>query len=279
MWYRALAVLFFVALLSGCLSRQEEGPNLVRQAGWQWEVIHGGQFDLATAHPPVTKPAKTLWIYIEGDGLAYVTPARVSSDPTPTTATGLQLSLADPHKDSVAYIARPCQFIMNEYGRNCGKEFWTNMRYSHEVVISLNMAVDQLKKKFGAEHIIMAGYSGGGALAVLVAAKRNDVTGIVTVAANLDVTYWTQTEKLTPLTSSLDPSNFTHLVNTIPQIHFAGKEDDVVPPNTAKAFASRLPANSPVKVIEIPGFNHSCCWVQKWNELISSNNPETLSGN
>jgi pimeloyl-ACP methyl ester carboxylesterase len=63
-----------------------------------------------------------------------------------------------------------------------------------------------LKQRSGSTRLTLVGYSGGGTIAVLLAARRSDVAEVITVAANLDVGYWTQRDGLSPLTGSLDPA-------------------------------------------------------------------------
>ena len=265
---RYLAV-FMLVILGGCASSREKATDLAHDAGWQWTIISTGTFDLATARPSERR-GQTLWVYIEGDGFAFRTPTDPSSDPTPSDPIALRLALAHPGSNPVAYIARPCQFVLPDRGRNCKQDYWTNARYAPEVVDSVNQAIDVLEKETGASQLILAGYSGGGSLALLAAAKRKDVAGLVTVAANLDLAYWTKRDGLTPLTGSLDPADAAYAVASIPQIHFTGASDEVVGTDVVQAFLVRLPPGSPVRVIKMPGFTHSCCWADHWKELVES---------
>ena len=70
--------------------------------------------------------------------------------------------------------------------------------------------VDALKRDAGAAKVILVGYSGGGAIAVLLAARRLDVAGVITVSADLDLAYWTQRDGLAPLSGSLAVTSFDH---------------------------------------------------------------------
>jgi len=56
------------------------------------------------------------------------------------------------------------------------------VRFAPEVINSFSRAIDTLKEKSGAKYVELVGYSGGGAIAVLVAAGRSDVVGVRTVA-------------------------------------------------------------------------------------------------
>ncbi|MDR3424931.1 MAG: dienelactone hydrolase family protein [Alphaproteobacteria bacterium] len=262
----------FLALLAACATRGDEAIALAQGAGWKWETMSAKTFDLAAAIAP-ERQGKTLWVYIEGDGRAFLSPTQPSSDPTPDDPVALRLALAYPHDTPTAYLAHPCQYAA--HGRNCKAAYWTNARYAPEVVASLNEAVDDLKAQTKTSRVVLVGYSGGGALAVLIAARRQDVAEIITVAADLDLAYWTKRDGLTPLTDSLDPADFAAAVAKIPQVHFSGALDTSIGTDVANAFISRLPSDAPAKLIEIPGYTHTCCWPENWARLdiLASPNP------
>jgi pimeloyl-ACP methyl ester carboxylesterase len=238
--------------------------DLARDEGWRHGSDKTSKFTLAAATSPM-RPGKVLWVYIEGDGLSYITPDLPSSDPTPKEPIALKLAMQQPG-GPVAYLARPCQYGFKEH---CTKKYWTSARYAPEVVESINEAVGILKKETGASQVALAGYSGGGALAVLVAARRDDVVKIVTVVANLDLGYWAQKKHITPLVDSLDPADVASKVAPIPQVHFTGGSDTVVGTDVVRSFIRRLPPGSPVQLVEVPEFTHFCCWEDRWSKLIS----------
>ena len=93
------------------------------------------------------------------------------------------------------------------------------------------------------------------------------MAGLVTVAANLDVDYWTYRDGLTPLEYSLDPARFASQLGHVPQYHFSGAKDRIVGPDVTQSFVSRLPVGTPVSVQNVAGFDHSCCWAQSWGSL------------
>ncbi|EKF7417556.1 TPA: hypothetical protein MXR76_002021 [Pseudomonas aeruginosa] len=81
-----------------------------------------------------------------------------------------------------AYIARPCQYVRNNH---CSYKIWTDRRFSDEAVESISTALDKIKLKMGASHVELVGHSGGGAIALLLAARRYDVTSVHALAGNL----------------------------------------------------------------------------------------------
>jgi pimeloyl-ACP methyl ester carboxylesterase len=263
------ALLMLVLALAGCSlrDRQALGPELAAAAGWRWQSLAAGPFDLAVALRPSTG-GDTLTVYIEGDGLAYLSPTERAMDPTPTDPLALRLALAHPGNGPVAYLARPCQYRAVASGRNCRSDYWTVARYAPEVVDSAGIALDQLKARLGsATRLILVGYSGGGAMAALLAERRNDVVGLVTVAANLDLEQWVHANGLTPLRGSLDPAADAGRLATLPQIHFVGAQDRMVDGRVASAFLSHQAAGARASIVEIEGQDHACCWATAWPAL------------
>lgn len=58
------------------------------------------------------------------------------------------------------------------------------------MINSLGAAITLAKAACGAEQVILVGFSGGGGAAALLAAMRQDVTFLGTVAGNLDIDAW-----------------------------------------------------------------------------------------
>jgi len=269
-----LAALELAACGAGFVPRQRKAEVMAAEAGWSCRLAVANMFDLVTCASPGRVEGGILVVYVEGDGLAFLGPHAVSADPTPREPAALQLALRDP-RAAAAYVARPCQYTMAEGGRNCVPAYWTGGRYAPEVVASMGAALDIMKREAGAAQLVLAGYSGGGAMAVLLAAARSDVAGIVTVGANLDLAFWTGREGLTPLDGSLDPAQVAAKVQHIPQVHFTGEDDEVVAPAVAYSYLSHMTDGSRTIVVVVPGFDHDCCWVDRWHEI--SARPELAS--
>jgi pimeloyl-ACP methyl ester carboxylesterase len=261
--------------LSSCLKipsvqdRHMAAETMASEAGWQSFIVDTGDFSLTAFAPADLQPYKNLTIYIEGDGFAWATPDTPAYDPTPVNPVALKLALKDSFKHAI-YLARPCQYVTAENRRNCHVKYWTNKRFSPEVIGSVNEAITQLMRKYGAQKLILVGYSGGGAIATLVAARRYDVEKLITVAGNLDIAEWTRQKHLSPLVGSLNPADAWHELIHIPQLHYIGGKDSVISPALAKSYQNRFPKNALPKVIVMPEFDHHCCWVDIWNKLDSN---------
>ena len=265
--------------LSGCVLstpmvtpkvRTLHATHLATTMGWKERSIHTSLFTLKAYTPTKQKKAKVLTIYIEGDGLAWLSEDMPSDNPTPIEPLGLKIALRNQKNNQVAYLARPCQFVFQEEWRGCREIYWTNLRFSPEVIHATNEAVDYLKKYYHASNIILVGYSGGGAVATLVAARRTDVIRLITVAAMLDMNQWVHQKNLTPLDGSLNPADFEKALASIPQTHWVGGKDTIVPKEVAFAYAKHFPAANKPEIIVVPDFDHSCCWASKSFTILSA---------
>ena len=255
-------------LLSSCVSiptpqeRSQLADQLAKEKTWIAQNVVAAPFVLRTYVPSHIDPADHLTIYIEGDGLAWISSDQASSDPTPRRPLALQLALAQP-QGNAAYLGRPCQYI-DAQASACAKQYWTQARFAPEVIQPSHLAIDQLKQRFGARHISLVGYSGGASVALLVAAGRQDISDVITVAGNLDHQAWTSYHHITPLSASLNPAHQIAALAKIRQVHFSGEKDRVIPPVLTNNFAHLFPQNSHVRVITVPDFDHQCCWAQNW---------------
>lgn len=273
--YTAALFLAGAVVLSGCASvtllqtRMARADNAAGAAGWIRESFVTGRFTLRGYRPRRIADSGVLAVYIEADGVAWVTPTQRSSDPTPSDTLTLQLAILDPTPNRL-YLARPCQFVPPRELAACSPDYWTSHRYAPEIVAALNDAIEQEKRRTRAHKITLFGYSGGGGLAILVAAERNDVTRIVTVAGMLDHAAWTRAHRDSPLTGSLNPAEAANRVSQIRQIHFVGRDDETVPPAIAESYLGHVRDRSKISVIEISGADHTCCWVEKWPALLRS---------
>ncbi|WP_286224722.1 alpha/beta hydrolase [Polynucleobacter sp. HIN6] len=258
-------------ILVGCayqsgLERSAIIQNQAEQGGWQNRVIHTPQFDLQSFGNGKAVIDGQLTIYLEGDGFAWVDGQYPSEDPTPFIPLALHLAMAQPGSGAVAYLGRPCQYRGAQTDPRCHKAVWTDARFSENVVNSMDAAISQLKQ-LGVKKITLVGYSGGAAIALLVAARRSDIARIITVAGNLDPQSWTTYLRLQPLNGLLETATLVKQTAAIPRVDFVGGKDQVVPPILTELFAKQYPVDKQPHIITIPENTHSCCWAQQWKTL------------
>lgn len=265
-------VLLMSLLLAGCAgvsveARHAASEQVAAEAGWTRSNLEAGYFMLAAFAPAMLARADTLTVYIEGDGLAWVDSHMPSFDPTPRNPLALRLAIRDPGGQAV-YLARPCQYVTAGARRHCSNRYWTSHRFAPEVIESSDLAIEQLKRRYGAKHLVLVGYSGGGAVAALVTARRTDVARLVTVGGNLDPVAWATKKHLSPLSGSLNPADAWQGLVDIPQLHFVGGRDKVMGPEFAESYRSRFLAGRQPEIVVMPDFDHHCCWAEDWPRLM-----------
>lgn len=197
--------------------------------------IETKNFDIFTLQNNLKK-CKNISVYIEGDGFAWKTRNIISSNPTPLNPIGLKLMLANKNKCSI-YLARPCQYINS---KNCSKKYWTSHRFSEEIIVSYEEILLKIKNINHNNTFTLLGFSGGGAIATILSTKRNDIKKLITIAGNLDTKAWTDFHDITPLKGSLNPANFTSKLESINQMHFIGKKDNIIPKIIYNSFESKF---------------------------------------
>ncbi|WP_430365107.1 alpha/beta hydrolase [Trinickia sp. NRRL B-1857] len=262
----AVTVSLFGAL-SGCsvFDRDAHADALAAQAGLRRQLVDSGPFVL-TAFSRLSTPREPLRIYIEGDGVAWLSRTEPSLDPTPREAIGLALAVQD-SAPNVVYLARPCQFTPMAMNSRCGIPYWTGKRFAADAIESMNDAVSHFAALTPGQPIELIGYSGGGAVAVLIAARRTDVASIRTVAGNLDDEFVNRLHHVSPMPESEDAIDFASRVADIPQVHFSGAEDHVVPPSVAQRFLDATGTRC-ARARIVGEASHESGWIGRWPDLL-----------
>ena len=211
-----------------------------------------------------------LNIYIEGDGRSWVSRYQLSSNPTPINPVALRLAIIHADKnshDNIAWIARPCQYLPAKGDVNCESKYWSSHRFSEKVIQSTNHAIDQLIQKSGATSVRLIGFSGGAAVAVLAASRRDDVDSIVTIAGNLNHRQVNAHHKVTPLIGSLNPKDVAKQLGIVPQVHFIGNNDEIIPIDISADFINVQNAKCAEQII-VPGAGHIEGWPSYWYKAV-----------
>ena len=263
--YYLLITLIF--LLAGCVNgdSRERAARLAKKAGLNSQNLQTSPFELRV-WLRITAPEQPVRVYIEGDGFAWRSRTRPSDDPTPRQPTGLMLAAADTSAN-VVYLARPCQFIGPPLPANCGATWWTDNRFSPQVVQAMNEALNQAPRALPDARIELVGYSGGGAIAALIAARRDDVRSLRTVAGNLDVAYVNATHNVSAMPQALSAIDVAPQLANLPQIHFTGSADTTVPPAAARRFQQAAGGRC-VRIESVQGMAHGSDWAAVWPSLL-----------
>lgn len=259
----------FMAALAACTSLPDAATR-TRAAEALAATAGLGEFDAAATPLPLRGfarldcPGAAISVYIEGDGLAWISSGMPSPDPTPVNPVALQLAARE-RACNVVYLGRPGQ-----YRPGVDPRYWQDARFAPEVIDSYVAAVHSLAGGHAGTPVTLTGYSGGAAVAALVAA-RLQAEGVPlvlrTVAGNLDTEAWTKRRKLSPLRDSLNPAAVAPALATVPQLHLTGRRDRQVPSWVLDAFLARFPDHRCVRVTEVEA-DHAGPWLAAWEAAL-----------
>ncbi len=264
--------------LTGCAGELlEDGRakalRLASEAGFSPAKIDAGPFVLYSYVKGRRGASQRMVMYIEGDGRTWQNRYVPAPDPTPRNPIALEMAIRDP-APLVVYLARPCQYVRDLDRRACHPRYWTRDRYAEEVLEATERAIDHYLTILGATEIELIGYSGGGAIAALVAARRTDIVALTTVVAPLDHAAWTSHHDVSPMTGSLNPVDFADKLQAIPQLHLVGGDDSIVPSLVARAYQARSTGATRMRVVPIEDYDHICCWARDWRKLRQELTPD-----
>ena len=259
-------------LLASCASptaRMEVAERIAAPAYMIGREIAANPF-LLTAFERMETRNMPATVYIEGDGLAYTGRYTPSLDPTPLNPVALSLATGDTGLN-VVYLARPCQY--NKMVRDdapCPVAYWTTKRFAPEVIDSMNAALDEIKSRYGVTAFNLVGYSGGGAVAALITAKREDVASLRTVAADLDNTFFTRLHNVDDMPESLNAADVAADIAHVPQRHFTGAKDKIVPASVFESYLARAGNTSCIRHNIVTDASHDKGWAEKWPVLLQA---------
>lgn len=219
-----------------------------------------------TVFERVQRPGGPATVYIEGDGLAFLGYSP-SLDPTPSDPVALALASADPGAN-VIYLARPCQYSKMIAPEPCPMAYWTGKRFAPEVITAMNEVLDGLRQRHGIPGFDLVGYSGGAAIAVLLAARRRDVASLRTVAGNLDNAALIRLHKVDPMPESLNAADAAASIATLPQHHFIGAKDEIAPLAIYQSYRQRAGGSTCIRHSQIAGAGHQGGWAALWPDLL-----------
>lgn len=252
------------ATLSG---RQDLATNIAAQSRMVRHNYKTEPFEL-TGYQRITTPSAPLRLYIEGDGLAWLSKSTPSLNPTPTEPIAFKLAAKD-NAPNVAWLARPCQYTGKTNGSLCEMDYWTGKRYAPEVLRSYNSALDKIKQDTGISSFELVGFSGGGTVAALLAGQRNDIVNLRSVAGNLDHRAHSEVHSVSYLNAaSLNPPQYAAKLASVPQYHFIGADDPIVPRQVYDRYLSVMPSSACIQAKVVPGASHNEGWIENWPSLL-----------
>lgn len=254
-----------VLQLMGCVSAHQTFERRASQLGLERVEMVGLGFSHALYRRPRDEPAagKLLHVYLTGDGTPYLRPGLIAADPTPRRPVTPGLLALDPA--SALILGRPCYHGYAD-SPGCSAHLWTDGRYSEAVVASMAAALAQAVPP--EQSLVLIGFSGGGALAILLARRVPGVVGVVTLGANLDIDAWADIHGYTRLHGSLNPVEGPSLRDETIQLHYAGAKDVQVPPRLSQEAVYRTGG----ELILLPGTSHYQGWDRHWSAALAELN-------
>lgn len=257
--FSRLLLLLGLGLGAGCQAPLTQLQALSQAHGHRVEIQPTQPFALALSVPLHVPASKRLRVYLEGDGHAWATASQPSLDPSPHNLLLARLALGDPQPS--LYLARPCQFVT---APGCRAAVWTDQRFSQAVLDSLDQALSRIRQRYGNQQFELIGYSGGAALALLLAARRDDIALVQTLAGNLSPRQWARELQLTPLNGSLEPLDNRQQLRNVPQRHLVGLADRSVPASLFEHYRATLGPAPCLELVRLPGVSHAEGWAQAW---------------
>lgn len=257
---RVLAVCLLLAV-TACGS---PAAKLYAQAGrlnLQAMELKGGPYRLAAFFRPGPAGHPALHVYLEGDGQPWQRGRWPADDPT--TRASLMLPLLGLDTAPALYLGRPC-YNGHAADPGCEAKLWTSGRYGEAVVSAMAAALNRFRAERGFRQLVLVGHSGGGSLAMLLAARLPQVIAIVTLAGNYDIDIWADYHHYLPLHESLNPARQPE--PGIPEWHFLAENDKTVPPDL---FLSALLRRPRARVEVIPAIDHHDGWLERWPQILS----------
>lgn len=268
-WGTLAAALCFALGLAGCALPNLRGsssiPSALSGSGYTVIQFHPHQVMWYRAQPPGHSPALRLRVYLEGDGAPWWRRKIPPTDPTPRASISAALAVLDDFPN-VAYLPRPCQWLADV--QSCPQAWWTGERFGDEVMALSMGSLDWLKRQTGASELELIGHSGGGTLAILLAARRQDISCVITLASPLDTEEWTRAMSVGALRGSHNPMDVSEGLQNVPMWHYFGSQDEIAPQKISSSFLRKWPhANSVV----FEGWNHTTPWVSRAHAFQNEN--------
>jgi hypothetical protein len=250
--------------LTNCVGKFSKAKNIAETAGLKSKVLHTSKFKIQTFYR-FSKKGAPLTVYIEGDGLAWLNRNQPSINPTPRNPLALRLAALD-EGVNVLYLARPCQYVDLYTEQLCSIPYWTNKRFAREVIMSIDEAINIMTSKIRSKKIHMIGYSGGGAIVAIVAARRKDIASIRTVAGYMDHVTLNRKVNVSQLTGSLDPIKAAPKLKKVPQIHYSGRTDKTMPGWVLRNFRKAVGSRNCITLKRVDA-GHEEGWEEVWKDI------------
>ena len=262
-----LSMAYMPFFINGCTSSSpEKFYKTAKQLKLEKNIIRGKEFPMIYYTKGIKHNTDNLHIYLGGDGMPWLDIMTYSTDPTPDNPLVLQLMGMD--SSPSLFLGRPCYQGFSTTPP-CDYYYWTAGRFSPAILANMRDAIMQLINQYQVKKLTLIGFSGGGALATLLAHDIPQTNTVVTIAGLLDTDAWTDLHFYSPLSGSLNPAKQIPLATHIRQIHLLGDNDKNIPPAIVSSYIQK---QTNTEVLRFKQTNHSCCWKKHWPTVLKKIN-------
>ena len=252
-----------VACNAGEFYREESERRIAAPVFLLERTVEANKFNLHV-HERIYREGQPAMVYIAGDGDDAMTFER---DPGPVEPVALRLAAQDP-KVNVIHLSRPCQ-ITGEADQ-CPSRFWGDDKYGEEALAAMDVALSKLKGKHKLTGFHFVGYEGGAVIAAALAARRDDVRSIRTVAGILDTKYYASLNGMPyDAASTFNPTKYAPLLTNVPQHHFVGQLDSKVTSALYHSYEQAMGSPNCSKMTLVDNANHVDGWTEQWKVLLA----------
>lgn len=270
--FSLLALLLVVACTVQTDFKQQTANHIARPAFMVERFIPAGNFQLQTWER-MHQPNAVATVYIEGDGVNQKkisdTPAYINfGNPTPLKPVALHLASRDLSKN-LAYIARPCQFMIDPESKGCSLAYAAENRFAPEVMSAYEEVLNDIAARYDITGFHLVGYDGGANIAAVLAARRQDVLSLRTVAGNLNPEFAAENNGFAGLSgSAVLGIDYGSALANVPQHHFIGAADAIITPGIYHSYRQMIGLSDCIHYSLVQDADHVNGWVEKWPTLL-----------
>ena len=276
-FFLTITTILAITTLSACGTvtdiKQQSANHIARPAFMVDRTINAGQFGLQ-AWERMHQRGAPATLYIEGDSITDLSKESIDKDgmfgfqSSPQSPTGLGLSSRD-KAENLAYLARPCQYLKAPTKKGCDAKYWKENRFDPEVMEAYNLALDDIAARYDITNFHIVGFGGGANIAAVLAATRNDIKTLRTVAGDLNPRFDLATRPTGLSSTAVLALNYTDKLRTIPQHHFIGAADEVVTPGAYHSYRQALGLSDCINYSLVQDADHHRGWVEKGPSLLN----------
>ncbi len=246
---KKIALIIFSFVITACsITSQQTVPSM---KGFKSYQIPANHTMMAVWVKNGMKPSQKVRIYIDGN--AKTTGFFGKKRPTVENPIAKELALKDPYP-YIIYLGRTCYYIEQSV---CKPITWEKGKYMPEIIDEMKLSIERLQKKYRISEIELVGYDGGGTIALLLATRIRQIpVKVITIAGIVNTEHYALFHDEELPEGSLNPADESYLSARIPQVHYVGGQDQIMPIAFTKDFVKKLPKPVSAQVKAIPSATH-----------------------